>query len=305
MTTKDDEDDIRSEYLDHMAKDIDVGSELYDHAKEIWAENDQILKQEIEEESFDGDVPDTYPFNDLALNVGILNKREYEEWKDDEGSEEARLEELDQIENTPTESVVSKARFLELSSFTEQGVQRLSSTVVSAPNYHRWRRTILRQVFAKMNSANINLADRESVANFIERFRVFDPRLTAKFEKNMEILLEDKKNIYTPPPSRWTEQTPITNTLKELRQQQKTPKDFSPLHWIIALSWPAILVAIFIYVAWRQWFGTPAPLPCTYSSREEQVITKLDGDVQNVESQTVDGCETPDGVFHPDPASYP
>lgn len=67
-------------FADAAAWDLGTDSELLDHAMANWAEDDPMLKRELEEEEVaESDVPDEHPYNDTALNVTILNRRENEE----------------------------------------------------------------------------------------------------------------------------------------------------------------------------------------------------------------------------------
>ena len=75
-------------------------------------------------------------------------------------------------------------------------------------------------------------------------------------------------------------------------------------------DWMSV-VGIILFLAFLFFVGTcgifwgrdskkPQPAPCVNSSREEQVITKLEGDVVSVETEIVFGSEC-GGVFYPAP----
>jgi len=54
------------------------------------------------------------------------------------------------------------------------------------------RRELLRKVFERMQMAGIDLNDRQSVADFIERMRSINPELAQIFEEAMNIMLGDE-----------------------------------------------------------------------------------------------------------------
>lgn len=51
------------------------------------------------------------------------------------------------------------------------------------------RRSVLKQVFEKLQMAGVDLSDKESVAMFIEKLRQENPELADMFEKSMDVLL--------------------------------------------------------------------------------------------------------------------
>ncbi len=52
---------------------------------------------------------------------------------------------------------------------------------------------------------------------------------------------------------------------------------------------------------WDYWFGEKQVSNCRNTSKQVQTITKVDGGVDSVVTETVDGCEMPDGTFYPAP----
>jgi len=67
-----------------------------------------------------------------------------------------------------------------------------------------------------------------------------------------------------------------------------------------------LMVAIFIlaFVVWPNWYDSKHPQPnndCRNTSKKVQTITKVDGGVESVQTETVYGCEYSDGTFIPAP----
>ncbi len=70
--------------MENTNDDFDIGSDYLDHVEAEYAEDDPVLKRSIEqEEAIEGEIPNTYPHNDNALNAEILGRQESEEQKDD------------------------------------------------------------------------------------------------------------------------------------------------------------------------------------------------------------------------------
>ncbi|MES2953020.1 MAG: hypothetical protein V4674_00470 [Patescibacteria group bacterium] len=72
-----------------LDEDQDIGSDYLELKEAEWAEDDPTLKQQLVfAEEGEGEIPDEHPFNDTALNVGILAVREKEERMMEEGTQE-------------------------------------------------------------------------------------------------------------------------------------------------------------------------------------------------------------------------
>lgn len=64
-----------------------------------------------------------------------------------------------------------------------------------------------------------------------------------------------------------------------------------------------IFIVVFIILPMLTvfWDEEEVKTPCRNTTREVQTITKMDGAVDSVETEIVDGCETPDGTFYQRP----
>jgi hypothetical protein len=74
-----------------------------------------------------------------------------------------------------------------------------------------------------------------------------------------------------------------------------------PYYWVPGAIWLGIIATILGFAIWNQYFVSPEPSNCVYTTKQKQVITKLDGVTDSYETETVYGCELPDGTFIPAP----
>lgn len=65
--------------------------------------------------------------------------------------------------------------------------------------------------------------------------------------------------------------------------------------------WLAVIIIFIIFNVWLDSKHTTPISNCRDTSREVQTIRKIDGSVDSVETETVYGCEYPDGSFLPAP----
>ena len=86
-----------------------------------------------------------------------------------------------------------------------------------------------------------------------------------------------------------------------MNNQTRLPAEKPKGYWIPGVLWLCILAAIFLYSAWNYWFGEKPVSACKNTTKEMQTIRKMDGNVDSVETETVSGCEYPDGTFIPAP----
>lgn len=86
------------------------------------------------------------------------------------------------------------------------------------------------------------------------------------------------------------------NHLSNEKYKNKS-KELSFSEFIIGITMLILVVAGFLYIGYEHWFGKEPTPACKSISKEKQVINKLDGHVSSVETETVYGCEYPDGSF--------
>lgn len=65
-----------------------------------------------------------------------------------------------------------------------------------------------------------------------------------------------------------------------------------------------IIIFILVFRVWPSWYDKKHPQPvntCKNTTKEVQIIRKIDGGVDSIQTETVYGCEYPDGTFIPAP----
>jgi len=119
-----------------VAEDFHADSETEQNevALEEQSEDDPFLKAELEKENTEvGEIPDAYPYNDLALNISIIQEREQKEWLED-GNEypsgdlnvEDESQNDDAKRHNPTQKIIQDIGY-----FKESVLPESSETLIS------------------------------------------------------------------------------------------------------------------------------------------------------------------------------
>lgn len=77
----------------------------------------------------------------------------------------------------------------------------------------------------------------------------------------------------------------------------RTKKSTSPFETVGAFIWICFLISAVLYGVWSSWFGERPVSDCKNAAKEIQTIIKVDGGVDSIKTETVYGCEYPDGSF--------
>lgn len=84
---------------------------------------------------------------------------------------------------------------------------------------------------------------------------------------------------------------------REKKEREEAWKNTHPLKKIGFYSLLAFIFFVIIYVLSDPFSPNNPVTNCRNTTKEMQTIIKVDGEVDSIETETVDGCETPDGTF--------
>lgn len=112
------------------------------------------------------------------------------------------------------------------------------------------------------------------------------------------------------PKTRWVHEKtnmPKVNTVPDtqhsvyVHRRVNSQKEKSLL-WYGIVLW--IVIPLLLYFVISMWYFSATTKPddgCRRTTKQQQVITKLDGDVNSVSTEDITGLLCPDGSFYPDP----
>lgn len=113
-----------------------------------------------------------------------------------------------------------------------------------------------------------------------------------------KVVLETVRKSWPIP--QYDPKNPKNNKIVSLTQEERKEvwSNARPLEKIATFLLGGFFLSIVIYVVWVSLSSDDGPTSnCRDTTREIQTITKIDGDVDSVETETIAGCETPNGYF--------
>ena len=135
--------------------------------------------------------PDFYESVDYVEDIDEVDDEEYDE------IDEIENESVDELNGVSEEDVEKyeerekvREKYLGILNFTDQRAQYLKLFPDNPPgNYDLVRRSLLQQVFDKLELIGISLSERQSVADFIIDLQKWDSIAVKRFDENMDVLL--------------------------------------------------------------------------------------------------------------------